>query len=177
MEETGITTVQRPDKIVARKGTKQVGKMTSADRGTLITLACSVGASRNSTPPFFFIESTLNQLSSRMDHQTATDVLILLAGYICEEKFAKFLRRFVKNVKCSKEPSCLLLLDNHDSHLSIEGLNYKRIAQRYSYAVVSPYCTHKLQPLEFLDKAVYGPLKSMQTLPLMTGSSSIQAST
>ncbi|GFR94937.1 tigger transposable element-derived 4-like protein [Elysia marginata] len=51
MDEMGITTVQRPDKIVARKGTKQVEKMTSAERETLVTLACSVGASGNSIPP------------------------------------------------------------------------------------------------------------------------------
>ncbi|CAI9721827.1 Hypothetical predicted protein [Octopus vulgaris] len=53
MDETGKTTVQRPDIIIARKETKQVGKMTSAGRGTLVTLVCCVNAAGNSIPPYF----------------------------------------------------------------------------------------------------------------------------
>jgi hypothetical protein len=53
VDETGITTVQKPDKIVARRGWKQVDKMTSAERGTLVTLTMSVSAIGNSIPPFF----------------------------------------------------------------------------------------------------------------------------
>ncbi|XP_036364214.1 uncharacterized protein LOC118765797 [Octopus sinensis] len=50
MDETGITTVQRPNRIISRKGTKQVGKMPRAER---VTLACCVNAAGNSIPPFF----------------------------------------------------------------------------------------------------------------------------
>ncbi|CAK9292442.1 unnamed protein product [Gordionus sp. m RMFG-2023] len=39
MDETGLTTVQNPSKIVAQKGQKQVGSITSAERGTLVTMA------------------------------------------------------------------------------------------------------------------------------------------
>ena len=37
-DETGITTVQKPNRVVARKGVKQVGRVTSFERGTLVTL-------------------------------------------------------------------------------------------------------------------------------------------
>jgi hypothetical protein len=50
MDETGITTAQRPDKII-RKGVKQVGSITFAERGTLVTLALAVNASGNAVPP------------------------------------------------------------------------------------------------------------------------------
>ncbi|KAF2905806.1 hypothetical protein ILUMI_00374 [Ignelater luminosus] len=53
MDETGITTVQRPDRVVARKGYKQIGSLTSAESGTLIIMAIVVSASGNSVPPFF----------------------------------------------------------------------------------------------------------------------------
>lgn len=53
MDETGITTVQRPDKIVARKGRKQIGAVTSQERGELVTLAMAVSALGNHIPPFF----------------------------------------------------------------------------------------------------------------------------
>ncbi|XP_030767511.1 uncharacterized protein LOC115891224 [Sitophilus oryzae] len=37
VDETGITTVQKPNRIVTKKGTRQVGALTSAERGTLVT--------------------------------------------------------------------------------------------------------------------------------------------
>lgn len=39
MDETGVTTVQRPDRVVGRKGVKQIGRIVGGERGTLVTLA------------------------------------------------------------------------------------------------------------------------------------------
>lgn len=39
MDKTGVTTVHKPDKVVACKGFKQVGRIASAERGTLVTVA------------------------------------------------------------------------------------------------------------------------------------------
>lgn len=47
MNETGITTVQRPERIVARRGRKQVGAITSQERGELFTVAMTVSALGN----------------------------------------------------------------------------------------------------------------------------------
>ena len=51
-DETGITTVQKPGKVVAQKGEKQVGKMTSIERGTLITMCVRINGTGNFIPPF-----------------------------------------------------------------------------------------------------------------------------
>lgn len=53
MDESGFTTVQRPNRIIARKGRKQIGAVTSAERGTLVTVALAVSAIGTSIPPFF----------------------------------------------------------------------------------------------------------------------------
>ena len=53
MDETGVTTVQKPSKIVAQKGIKQVGAVTSAERGRLVTVAVAVNAQGGHIPPFF----------------------------------------------------------------------------------------------------------------------------
>ncbi|RXN36342.1 tigger transposable element-derived 6-like protein [Labeo rohita] len=37
VDETGVTTVQAPSRVVARRGVKQVGAMTSGERGTLVS--------------------------------------------------------------------------------------------------------------------------------------------
>ena len=44
VDETGISTVQRPGKILAAKGSKQVGKLTSAERGQNVTVVCAMNA-------------------------------------------------------------------------------------------------------------------------------------
>ena len=62
VDETGLTTVQKPVKIIAGKGVKQVGRITSAERGTIITACCCVNALGNSNLPFFiFPKCTSNQ--------------------------------------------------------------------------------------------------------------------
>ena len=53
IDETGVTTVHRPDRIVASKGTKQVGAITSAEKGTLVTVAIAVSASETMVPSMF----------------------------------------------------------------------------------------------------------------------------
>lgn len=50
VDESGITTVQKPDRIIARRGQKQVSAMTSAERGTLVTIALAGNALGNHTP-------------------------------------------------------------------------------------------------------------------------------
>lgn len=52
MDETGLTTVQNPVKIVAPKGMKQVGRVTSAERGQLVTMIAAINAIGNHVPPF-----------------------------------------------------------------------------------------------------------------------------
>lgn len=77
------------------------------------------------------------------------------SGWMTAEIFPDFLKHFAKNTRCSKEKPLILLLDNLDSHLSIEGLDFCK-ANGITLLSFPPHCSHKLQPL---DKSVYGPLK------------------
>ncbi|ESO11963.1 hypothetical protein HELRODRAFT_158327 [Helobdella robusta] len=58
-------------------------------------------------------------------------------------------------VRCFIQTPVLLLLDNHESHLSIEAIDY---AKNNGIVMLSfpPHCSYKLQPL---DHTVYGPFK------------------
>ncbi|KAK6186371.1 hypothetical protein SNE40_008418 [Patella caerulea] len=53
VDETGITAVQKPNKVVATKGVKQIGAVTSAERGELVTLCVSAAANGQYIPPYF----------------------------------------------------------------------------------------------------------------------------
>ncbi|KAF8781401.1 hypothetical protein HNY73_011800 [Argiope bruennichi] len=95
MDETGISTVQKPDRVVARRGFKQIGKMTSVERGTLVTLAIAVSAIGNKIPPLFIFPRV-----NFRDHflngapQAALDVAIH-QEWMKEEYFMHFAEHFV----------------------------------------------------------------------------------
>ena len=53
VDETDLTTVQKPVRVIAGRSEKQVGRITSAERGTLVTACCAVNALGSFVPPFF----------------------------------------------------------------------------------------------------------------------------
>lgn len=59
VNERGIATAQRRGKIVTTKGVKQVGALTSRERGELVTLPLAVNAQGNSVPPLFIFPRKL----------------------------------------------------------------------------------------------------------------------
>lgn len=155
VDETGLTTVQRPSKIIATKGTKQVGAITSAERGTLITLALAVSASGNSVPPFLIFPRKKFKNIMLANAPPGCVGAVHPSGWMTNENFLLFVQHFVQFTRCSKEKPILLILDNHESHLSIPVLNF---CKTNGVVLLSfpPHTSHKLQPL---DRAVFGPLK------------------
>lgn len=154
VDETGITTV-RPNRIIARRGTKSLGKMTSAERGTLVTVAVGVSALGNMVPPFFVFPRIHYKSHFVRGGPIGCEGDANLSGWMKEENFIQYTKHFVQHVKPSKEKPVLLLLDNHDSHLSIAALDYFK-ANGVTVLSFLPHCSHKLQPL---DRSVYGQLK------------------
>lgn len=53
VDETGVSSVHKPGKIIAAKGQKQVDKMVSGERGKNITVVCCVSATGRYIPPMF----------------------------------------------------------------------------------------------------------------------------
>jgi len=52
-DEVGFTTVHRPDGVLATRGKKQIGSITSAERGTLVTVCVAVSSCGTAIPPYF----------------------------------------------------------------------------------------------------------------------------
>lgn len=75
MDETGFPTVPtRADKIITLKGTKRVGQVASAERGSSITMALTINAAGNSIPPMFlFPGKKCNRVIWIMLHQERLD--------------------------------------------------------------------------------------------------------
>ncbi|XP_052749766.1 uncharacterized protein LOC128200418 [Galleria mellonella] len=53
VDETGVSTVQKPGTILAKTGQKRVGTVTSWERGKTVTVVCAMSASGVYVPPMF----------------------------------------------------------------------------------------------------------------------------
>lgn len=87
------------------------------------------------------------------DGPTGSDGACNQSGWSTEEIFVQYLKHFVKFVKPSKENKCLLFLDNHETHLSPEALEFA-VSNGIVMLSFPPHCSHKLHPL---DLAVFNP--------------------
>jgi len=155
VDESGITTVQKPDRVIARRGQKQVSAMTSAERGTLVTIALAGNALGNHIPPMFiFPRKRFNDHFIR-DAPTGSIGTANGSGWMQEDDFLIFLKFFKDQIRSSKENKALLLLDNHASHTAVKNIEF---CKRNGMILLTfpPHCTHKLQPM---DRSVFGPVK------------------
>ena len=140
---------------MASKGTKQVGAITSAERGTLVTVAVAVSASGTLVPPMFVFPR-----AKFRDYFIANGPYGCVgsanpSGWMKANDFLVFMQHIMAVTKCSKEHPVLILLDNHESHLSIALIDYCR-DNGIVLLTLPPHCSHKLQPL---DRTVFGPFK------------------
>ena len=53
LDETALSTVQKPSKVLCWKGLKQVGKIVACERGTMVTMCCCVNTVGISLPPVY----------------------------------------------------------------------------------------------------------------------------
>ncbi|XP_018344908.1 PREDICTED: uncharacterized protein LOC108750148 [Trachymyrmex septentrionalis] len=92
MDETGITTVHTPNRVVACRGMKQLGKMTSAERGTLVTVAVAVSAIGNMVLPFFIFPKVNYKNHFIQGGPLGGDANP--SGWMKEEHFIKYCKHF-----------------------------------------------------------------------------------
>ena len=156
LDETGTTTVPHTEKVVAQKGRKQVGQVTSRERGELVTQVTIICANGNSLPPVWvFPRKRFDENRMMSGASAGALVLVHQSGWMTSENFIKVLAFFKENVRCSKERHVLLLMDNHESHLSVQGLDFCK-DNGIVILTLPPHTFNKLQPL---DRSVFGPFK------------------
>lgn len=88
-DESGLSTVQKPQKILATTGRKQVGVITSAERGTNTTVVCCVNAVGTFVPPMMIFPRK-NMKNELVDGApTGTLGVALQSGWMTTEIFLK----------------------------------------------------------------------------------------
>lgn len=156
MDETGIrTSTTKPPKILSSYGKRQVGLISSTERGTLTTVVCSCNAAGSFIPPFFIYKR--KRFAPRLldGAPPGSEGTVSESGWISGPLFLSWLQFLVEKTRPSEQKKLLLLLDNHESHKFYPALEYAT-KNHIIFLSFPPHTTHKLQPL---DVSVYGPIK------------------
>lgn len=158
VDETGISVVQSHNpRIIARKGKRQIGDMTSAERGSLITVIACMSAGGSFVPPYFIFPRKNSNPSLMKNAPPGSDYACHISGWVQTDIFTDWFKHFLKSTKPTKEQPHLLILDGHYSHT--RNAEMLELARKNGVVVISlpPHSSHKMQPL---DKTFMGPLKT-----------------
>ncbi|KAK9729596.1 CENP-B N-terminal DNA-binding domain [Popillia japonica] len=125
-DETGISIVQKHAKVLATKNQRQVGKLTSAERGKNVTVLIAMSAGGQFVPPFFvFPRSRMNErLMINAPNESVGEAQP--NGWMNAELFLKWMHLFVKYSDPTAENPVLLILDGHASHKDLDVIEFAR---------------------------------------------------
>ena len=148
-DETGMSTVVQPGKVVATKGVRQVRKASSAERGKNTTALCCMNAAGNFLPPMIIFPRKRFQdiLMQGAPAGAIGGVNVKGTGYIDQTLFLRWLHHFQAVTNCSINAKHLLLLDGHESHKTLEAVEYGR-TNGIVMISLPPHSSHRLQPLD-----------------------------
>ena len=97
LDETGCTTVQEPENIVTQQGVKQVGSITSAERGQLVTAVYSISADGRVVPPMLIFPRKNFREYFIKEGPPGCIGGGNPSGWIKEELFLDYLKHFIKH--------------------------------------------------------------------------------
>lgn len=158
VDETGVSCVHTNSlKVMSIKGKKQVGKLTSAERGRNVTILLSINATGDQfIPPLFVFPRVRIDNDLKRDAPLGSIFDGQKSGWITKEGFLKWLHTFVDRVNPNEKNPVLLILDGHGSHKDLDVILY---AKEHHIHMISlpPHTSHRLQPL---DRSIMKPFKN-----------------
>ncbi|XP_026746589.1 jerky protein homolog-like [Trichoplusia ni] len=99
VDETGLSTVHKPQKVLALKGKHQVGAVTSGDRGLNTTCICCMNAAGEFIPPMLIFKRKRMTDDLKRGGPPNTVYTCSESGWITSELFVDWLKHFIKSVK------------------------------------------------------------------------------
>lgn len=157
VDESGITTVQKPAKCLGPKGIKQLGYKTSGERGKNVTVICCMSAAGKYVAPMFIFPRKRMTDTLAKNGPVGAVYSCSPTGWSNEELFLDWIKHFHKSEKPSIEDPVLIIMDNHSSHISLNIYDFCK-TRGIVLITLPPHTSHRLQPL---DLTFFGPLKSV----------------
>lgn len=154
-DETGISIVHKPGKVIAELGRRNVYSITSAERGKTHTIMACVSASGYVLPPMM-IYPRKRAVPDNFKVEAVPGTLFRSSetGWINSDLYLEWFKFFIEHIPPTRP--VLLITDGHASHLSIELIELAR-ANGIFLLCLPAHTTHILQPLDV------GVLKSFKS--------------
>ena len=154
-DESGVSIVHRPAKVVAQIGRHNVPSLTSADRGKTHTILACVSASGQVLPPFM-VYPRKRPVPEKLKEGAYPNTVFCVSesGWITKDLFFEWFKMFTQRIPPARP--VLLVLDGHGSHITIEVIEYARSNNIHMLCLPS-HTSHILQPL---DVGVFKSFKS-----------------
>ncbi|KAJ3652116.1 hypothetical protein Zmor_018111 [Zophobas morio] len=109
IDKFGLSVVQkRPQKILATKGRKQVGALSSAERGQHLTVVCCMNAMGTFVLPAFRFPRKRMKNELMDNAPMSSKAYCQLNGWMCSEIFVQWMEHFVHYTKACNENKVLL---------------------------------------------------------------------
>ncbi|KAJ8972235.1 hypothetical protein NQ317_017559 [Molorchus minor] len=129
-------------------GKRQVGCLTSGERGVLVTVEICMSASGAFMPPMFIFPRSRAKPELLDDAPPGSTAHYHTSGWMQKEIFLSWFDQFISFSKPSKEHPVLLLLDGHTTHTKNLDVIDKAREKGVVLLCFPPHTTHRLQPLD-----------------------------
>lgn len=156
-DETGVTTVTKPPKVLAARGSRRVSSVTSDERGVLTTLIMACNAQGSFMPPYFVFKRKKQAPSLLNGAPPGSKMAVSDSGWSTEESFLEWFQGFISFTGASKTNKKLLICDNHFTHCNLKVWTLAR-DNGVVILTLPPHTSHQLQPL---DVGFFGAFKSV----------------
>lgn len=136
-------------KVISQSGQKQVDQCVSAERDSLVTFCGIISATCIAIPPVYIYQRVRMKDAFMFGAVTGSVGFASKSGWMTAEIFVKVLEHIKKHTNSSRDNQVLIIVDNHETHVSLSAINYCR---ENGIVMLSfpPHCTHKMQTLVYL---------------------------
>ena len=117
---TGVTTVTKPPKVLAARGSRRVSSVTSDERGVLTTLIMACNAQGSSMPPYFVFKKKKQAPSLLNGAPPGSKMAFSDSGWSTKESFLVWFQGFISFTGASKINKKVFVCDNHFTHCNLK---------------------------------------------------------
>jgi hypothetical protein len=147
VDETGITIDQhKQTKIIGMKGKKQVSKVTSAERGSFMTLVICMSASGIYVPPLIIFPRKNMKAELLNGTPPGTISACHLSSWIQMDIFTQWVKNFISHVKPFKSEPVILILGGHYSHT--RNLDVIELGRKHGIIII---CSPPPPPIQLIN--------------------------
>jgi hypothetical protein len=124
-DETGISIVHKPGKVLAEVGRKHVYSVVSGEKGKTHTILACTSAAGYVVPPLMIFPRK-RTVPDKLKIGAVPNTLFANSpsGWITSEIFLKWLQFFSNNIPPTRP--VFLIVDGHSSHISIEAIEFAK---------------------------------------------------